>query len=160
MVGYDPQQLLFVASAFLFQIILILHFALRKWRFSTAMRFGPIIYAFSIPAGILSLVLLVGGKSWSLWLSGFIYLIWAAFGYFIEYIKKIEFRTTWRWSILGPYVLLYLAAVMLYWFPLALIDKSLWFGYAALFILSTVLNVTSHQPAPKNNEKPSASKLG
>ena len=37
---------LFVFNAFLFQIILITHFSLRKWRFDAAMRYGWVVYAF------------------------------------------------------------------------------------------------------------------
>ena len=40
---------LFVFTAFLFQMVLIVHFALRKWRFETAIRYGPIVYGLSVP---------------------------------------------------------------------------------------------------------------
>ena len=60
---------LFVAAAFLFQILLIVHFALRKWRFDTAMRLGPVVYALGIPSAIVSAMLLLGGKTWSFWLA-------------------------------------------------------------------------------------------
>jgi hypothetical protein len=33
---------------------------------------------------------------------------------------------------------------MFYWFPLALIQRPLWFVYAVLFSASSVLNITSH----------------
>ena len=52
MSGLHGLDLLFVITSFLFQIILIIHFALRKWRFETAMRYGPIVYALSIPAAV------------------------------------------------------------------------------------------------------------
>jgi len=145
MFGLDDLEILFAVSAFLFQIVLILHFALRKWRFHLAMRYGPIVYALSIPAAALSALLLLGGKTWSLWLGGFIYLIWAIFGYAVEYAKGIEWRNPIRWSIFGPYVFLYLATVMFYWWPLGLVSKPLWYVYAVLFIVSTILNVTSHK---------------
>jgi len=145
MFSLDKLDTLFVVCAFLFQVILILHFALRKWRFDVALRYGPIVYALSLPAAIVSLILLLGGKPWSLWLSGFLYLLWAIFGYSVEYVKKIEWRNSVRWPILGPYVLLYLATVMFYWFPLALLYKPLWYAYAVLFCASTYFNVTSHQ---------------
>jgi hypothetical protein len=35
--------------------------------------------------------------------------------------------------------------VVFYWFPLALIDKTLWYMYAVLFIISACLNITSHK---------------
>jgi hypothetical protein len=34
---------------------------------------------------------------------------------------------------------------MFYWFPLALVYKPLWYGYAILFVISTLLNITSHK---------------
>jgi hypothetical protein len=115
MFGSDILEALFIVSAFLFQIILIIHFALRKWRFELAMRCGWIVYAFSIPAVVLSTYILLRGKSWSLGLGGFIYLIWAIYGYNVEYIRRLQWRSPVRWSILGPYVVLYLATVMFYW---------------------------------------------
>jgi hypothetical protein len=146
MFGLDNLELLFVITSFLFQLILLTHFALRKWRFETAMRYGPLVYALSIPALVVSIVLLTGGMVWSFWLSGFLYLVWAGFGYTVEYIKGItDWRNPMRWSIMIPYVTLYLATVMFYWWPLADISRPLWFVYAALFVLSTLLNITSHK---------------
>ena len=144
LLGYDNLEIAFVICAFLFQIILIGHFALRKWRFKLALQYGPIVYGLGIPAAVVSLLLLLGNKPWWSWTGGFIYLVWGLFGYFIEYKKKIQWRNPIRWSIFGPYVLLYLGTCMFYWWPLALIWKPLWYGYAILFILSTYLNITSH----------------
>ncbi len=145
MFSLGTPETLFVVTAFLFQVILIIHFALRKWWFDLAMRYGRIVYALSIPAVVLSIIILLGGKSWYLWLSGFFYLIWTVYGYTVEYIKEIQWRSPVRWSVLGPYLTLYIATVMFYWWPLALIYKPLWNVYAVLFVISTILNVTSHQ---------------
>jgi hypothetical protein len=145
MPGLDKMDLLFIAASFLFQILLIIHFALRKWRFASAIRYGWIVYALSIPATAISIIILAQGKSWGLLLGGFIYLIWAIYGYYVEYIRKIEWRTPIYWPVFGPYIVLYLATIMFYWWPLALIYKPLWYAYAILFIVSTILNITSHQ---------------
>jgi hypothetical protein len=152
MFGLDNLETLFVLSALLFQIVLIVHFALRKWRFDLAMRYGPIVYALGIPAAAVSVRLLLGGKTWSLGLSGFLYLAWGIFGYTVEYIKGIEWRNPPRWPVLAPYLFLYLATVMFYWFPLALVYKPLWYVYAVLFVVSTTLNVTSHKSAKEINQ--------
>lgn len=144
MLGLDRVEILYVATAFLFQAILIVHFALRRWRFDVAMRYGPVVYALSIPAAVVSVVLFLGDKGWSLWIAGFIYPAWAIFGYTVEYIREIKWRTPPRWEILGPYLVLYLATVMFYWWPLADLYRPLWYAYAVLFIVSTALNVTSH----------------
>ncbi len=142
-------EVVFVAWAFLFQLILIIHFAFRKWNFDLAMHYGWIVYALSIPAAAISIILLMNGQSWYQWLGGFIYLIWAAYGYWVEYVRQIQWRSPIRWSFLGPYVSLYLATVMFYWWPLALIYKPLWYAYAVLFVASTILNISSHQSKPR-----------
>jgi membrane protease YdiL (CAAX protease family) len=145
MFGSDYLETSFVVTAFLFHIVLIIHFAIRKWRFDLAIRYGPIVYALSIPALVVSVLLLLGGKTWSLWLGGLLYFIWAIYGYFVEYIRKIEWRNPICWSIFLPYVALYLSTIMFYWFPLLLVHKALWYVYALLYIISTILNVTSHK---------------
>jgi len=145
MSGLDNYEILFIANAFLVQLVLIVHFALRKWRFDLAIRYGRIVYALSVPSAILSFIILRSGKEWALWLGGFIYLAWAVFGYTVEYVKNIEWRNALRWSILVPYVILYLATVMFYWWPLGLVYKPLWYAYTILFLVSTYFNVTSHK---------------
>jgi hypothetical protein len=141
----DRLDILFVAWAFFFQIVLVVHFALRKRFFeSYTMRYGWIVYALSIPAVVISIVLLLGGKSWSFWLGGFLFLIYAAYGYWIDYVRSIEWRNPLRWSIMVPYVLLYLSTVMFYWWPVGLLSRPLWIAFAVLFVIGTVLNVTSH----------------
>jgi len=110
----DRSDILFAGVAVLFHIILIVHFALRKWLFPTAMRYGWIVYALSIPAAVVSLYLCLQDKPWTFWVAGFIYLAWAIFGYVIEYQQKIQWRNTPNWPVLLPYLLLYLATVMFY----------------------------------------------
>jgi hypothetical protein len=145
MFGLDHLEVLFVVIAFLFQIVLIVHFALRKWRFDFVLRYGWIVYALSVPAAATSVLLLLGGKTWSLWLGGFITLVWAVYGYTVEYARGIQWRNPIRWPIFGPYVFLYLATIMFYWWPLATISRRLWYVYAVLFIVSTTLNLASHK---------------
>ena len=87
---------------------------------------------------------LPGGKPRSFWLGGFLFLLYAVYGYRIDYVKKIKWRKPLVLSIMFPYVFLYLGAVMFYWWPLALISRPLWFVFAVLFIIGTILNVTSH----------------
>jgi hypothetical protein len=108
------------------------------------MKFGWIVYALCIPAVVISIFLLRGGKSWSFWLGGFLFLFYAAFGFWVDYVIKIPWRNPIRLSIMFPYVFLYLATVMFYWWPLALLNRRLWFGGAILFVIGTILNVTSH----------------
>ena len=141
----DRLDKLFVVWAFLFQIVHIVHFALRKpFLESYTMKFGWIVYALCIPAAVISIFLLRGGKSWSFWLGGFLFLVYAAFGYWIDYVLQIPFRNPLQSSIAFPYVFLYLATVMFYWWPLGLLSRRLWFAYAILFVIGPILNITSH----------------
>lgn len=145
MAQLDILDKLFVVWAFLFQILLIVHFAIRKPLFeSYTVKYGWIIYALCIPAVVISIVLLRGGKSWSFWLGGFLFLMYAIFGYWVDFVAQIQFRNPLRPSIAFPYVILYLATVMFYWWPLGLLSRPLWFVYAMLFVIATVLNITSH----------------
>jgi hypothetical protein len=60
MSGFDNLELMFVLTAFLFQFVLIAYFAARKYAFDFAIRYGWIIYALSLPAAGVSLILLLG----------------------------------------------------------------------------------------------------
>jgi len=141
----DNLDRLFVVWAFFFQIVLIVHFAVRKRLFeSYTLRFGWLVYALSIPAVVISIVILVGGKPWWFWLGGFLFLIYAAFCYWIDFVRRIQWRNPLRPSIMVPYVSLYLATVMFYWWPLYRLSVPLWIVYAVLYVIATVLNVTSH----------------
>jgi hypothetical protein len=144
-VNIDNLDELFVIWAFLLQIVFIIHFAVRKPFFeSYTMKFGWIVYALCIPAAVISIILLRGGKSWSFWLGGFLFVAFAIFGYWVDYVAQIQFRNPLRLSVLIPYIFLYLATVMFYWWPVGLLSHLLWFVYAALFVIATALNITSH----------------
>ncbi len=142
---FDTLDWLFIVWAFLFQVALVVHFAVRKRFFASyTLRFGWIVYGLSIPAAVVSVILLLGGKPWSFWLGGFLFLIYAAYGYWVDYVRSIPWRKPPRWSILVPYVTLYLATVMFYWWPLGLLSRSLWAACGVLFVIGTVFNITSH----------------
>ena len=145
MQNLDQLDLMFVVWAFLYQIVLIIHFSIRKRYFeSYTMKYGWIVYALAIPGLLISVILFVGGKSWSFWLGGLLLLVFSIYGYYIDYIKKIQWRKPLNKSVMFPYVFWYLATIMFYWWPLALISKPLWYGYAVLFVIATFLNVRSH----------------
>lgn len=150
MFGLDTLDSLFVVFSFLFQIVLIIHFAVRRWAFDKAIRYGPVVYALSIPALGLSIAQIVAGKPWTLWLAGILYAIWALFGYYVEYIRHIEWRDPPYWPVLIPYLTLYLATIMFYWWPLWDLARPLWYVYTALFIIATILNIGSHHPLDKD----------
>jgi len=145
MTKLDTLDKLFVVWAFLFQILLIVHFAIRKPLMeSYTEKYGWIIYALCIPAVVISIILMRSGKSWSFWLGGFLFFVYAIFGYWVDYVAKIPFRNPIQLSTAIPYVFLYLATVMFYWWPLGFLSRPLWFIYAVLFVVATILNITSH----------------
>jgi hypothetical protein len=141
----DNMDRLYIVWAFGFHIVLIVHFALRKRFFeSYTLKYGWIVYALCIPAVVISVLLLLRGKHWTLWLGGFLFLLYAAFGYWIDYAAKIPWRNPLRISIAIPYVLLYLSTVMFYWWPLGNFGRPLWLASGVLFVIGTILNLTSH----------------
>ena len=145
MQNLDQLDQMFVVWAFLYQIVLIIHFSIRKRYFeSYTMKYGWIVYALAIPGLLISVILFVGGKSWSFWLGGLLLLVFSIYGYYIDYIKKIQWRKPLNKSIMFPYIFWYLATIMFYWWPLALVSKPLWYVYAVLFVAATYLNVKSH----------------
>lgn len=145
MLGLDRLDVLFIIWSFTLQIILVIHFAIRKpLRESYTLKYGWLVYALCLPSTAVSLILLLNGKTWSLWLGGFLFIPFAAYGYWIDYVKGINWRKPLRKDIMLPYVTLYLATVMFYWWPLALLYRPLWFVFGVLFLIGTVLNITSH----------------
>lgn len=141
----DNYDKLFVIWAFTFQIILILHFALRKPFFETyTLKYGWLVYALCIPAVAISMILIRGGKSWHFWVGGFLFLVYAIFGYYIDYVARIQFRNPFQPLIAVPYVIFYLATVMFYWWPLWPISRLLWGAYTVLYVIAMVLNISSH----------------
>ena len=144
MSGLDRFDNLFVVTAFFIQIVLLIFFALRKWMFDTAMQLGWIVYALAVPALIISVLLLMNGKSWYFWLGGFLYTAWAILGYIVDVARPVAWRSPVYWPVFIPYVLLYLSTMMFYWFPVGNVYRPLWFVYAVLFVISTILNISSH----------------
>jgi hypothetical protein len=140
----DRYDRLYVYTAFFIQAVLLVYFAVRKWDFDLAMQWGWLVYALALPAVIVSLVLLVAGKPWYLWVAGFLYAIFAVFGYVVDIARPLSWRSPVYLPVLIPFVGLYLSSLMFYWWPLGSIRRPLWYLYAVLFVFSTTLNVTSH----------------
>jgi hypothetical protein len=141
----DRLDKLFIAWAFLFQIVLIVHFAVRKPFFEAyTLKYGWVVYALCLPAAIISVILWRGGKPWYFWLGGILFVLFAAFGFWVDYIAQISWRNPLNLAVMFPYVFLYLATVMFYWWPLARLSRPLWFVYTILFVIATILNITSH----------------
>jgi len=140
----ELQNPVFVIWAFTFQVILIVHFVVRRLALDIALEYGWIVYTLGLVAAVVSIQQILRGESWSFWLGGFLYLVWAVFGFLVEYQFNISWRTPINWPIFLPFIGLYLATVMFYWWPLGIINKNLWYVYTVLFVIGTWLNVTSH----------------
>lgn len=153
MFGLDTLDTVFVIFAFLLQIVLIVHFALRRWAYDTALRFGPLVYALGIPAAAISMAQFVNGEVWYMWLGGALYAVFGAFGYIVEYIAEIQWRKPIYLPVFLPYVGLYLGALCFYWWPLGTISSALWYAYTVLFLISTTLNLMSHD-RPEERGRP------
>ncbi len=145
MAALHRDDVLFICTSFFIQIVLLIYFAIRKWNFDAALRWGWIVYALAVPAVVVSVLLLIDGKPWHLWLGGFLYAAWAIWGYIVDIARPVEWRSPILWPVFIPYVLLYTSTQMFYWWPLATIWRPLWYIYAVLFVVSTVLNVSSHR---------------
>jgi hypothetical protein len=144
MLSFDKYDSAYVIWAFILQICLIVFFAIRKSNLELILMYGWIFYLLCIPAVIVSILMLRGGKEWSFWIGGFIFLLWAIFGLIVEYGFRIQWRDPIVWPILVPYVVLYLGTIMFYWFPVGILSRPLWYLYGVLFALGTYLNITSH----------------
>ncbi len=141
----DTALRLAAGAAILFQTVLLVHFAVRRWAMPVALRWGWIVYALSIPVAALSVLLRRWGLAWPLWAGGLLYLVWSVLGYTVEYVLRIPWRSPPRWPILVPYLLLYLATAMFYWWPFAAVSRRLWLLLGALFVISSALNLASHR---------------
>jgi hypothetical protein len=144
MSGLDRSDRLFLAASLGIQAVLVVYFAMRKWQVAAAMPVGWIVYALAVPAVVVSLVLIRAGKAWYFASAGFLYALWAAFGTVVDIVHPVAWRSPILWPIFLPYVLTYTASMMFYWWPLLRIHRLSWFIYAALYALSTFLNVSSH----------------
>jgi len=143
--SFDKLDKLYVIWAYTLLIILILHFAVRQAFFETyTLKYGWLVYALCIPAVIISIILMRGGKSWHFWLGGFLFLLFAIFGYYVDYIAQIQFRAPFQASVGIPYVLLYMGMLMFYWWPLWPMSRLLWGGYTILYVIAMVVNIRSH----------------
>lgn len=137
----------FVVFAFLMQLLLIAHFALRRWRFDLAMKMGWLYSLLGISGFLLGVALLLAGKPWYMALAGFLTAIWAALGFYVDRVKGIEWRAPICWPVFIPYILLYLGAQMFFWWPLLRIYPPLFYIFMILYIISTGLNAVSHPVA-------------
>jgi hypothetical protein len=135
----------FIAFGLGTQALLLCYFAARRWSPSLATRFGWVVYALSALGLPLGVWLLADGQSWRLFVGPLLVAAWAAYGAYVDLLRPRTWRVPIDWSILAPYVALYLSGQMFMWWPLWTIERSAWLAYLALFIPSTILNIAGHR---------------
>ena len=144
MVGQDTATVAFAAFGLASQAVLVVYFAVRRWRPPLADQYGWIAYAFAglgLPLGVW---LLLGGQSWRLCVGPLLLSLWAAMGAAVDLWRRIEWRTPIRWGVFVPYVALYFWAQMFLWWPLWDLWRAAWFCFFVLFVANTVLNIQGH----------------
>lgn len=136
----------FVAFAFLVQVLLVLNFGARNWRPALERKYGWIIYGLGIVAVLLAVVFALRRQPAYAVVAFWVYALWAAFGYYVDTYRQIEWRRNPpRWSLLLPYVLLFIASQFAFWIPLWYVGLGYWAVYAVLYVLNTGLNIYSHR---------------
>ena len=142
----------FATFAITSQVILVAFFASRRWARKVADRYGWLAYAFGILGLAVGAWLATDGASWRLFLGPLIFAIWAGYGSWVDLFRRIEWRPRAdsitrrpiQWSVLGPYITLYLTAQMFLWWPLWDYWRPGWAVYLVLFIANTALNMAGH----------------
>lgn len=143
-----------VAVVLSLQVILIVYFALRRWRAPFAFRIGRGIYALGVPLAVYAVALLVVGQPWYHWVSGLLYGLWALLGNQVDVGRPLKWYEPICPRPFNGYVVLYLAYQVFFWWSLGGTWKPGWYAFAVLFVLATYLNVISRQ-APEAEFVPS-----
>lgn len=151
----------FATFAIASQTILLTYFACRRWFLPIAEKYGWAAYAFGVIGLAVGVWLLLVGSPWQLFVGPTLFAAWAAFGLWVDVIRRMQWRPTTdshqplRWNVLGPYITLYLAAQMFLWWPLWDRWRLGWAIYLVLFIANTGLNIAGHfRPASNSSAQP------
>lgn len=135
---------LYTGFALVAQCLLVVYFLGRLRRPSAAARYGWIVYAYGLAGAGLGLLLFEAGLARRWWLGPLLYAAWAAYGFVVDSVLRIEWRDPIRFPVFGPYVLLYSITQVLLWIPLWFVHPALWAVYGGLFVAATWLNIRGH----------------
>ncbi len=138
----------FVVFALATQLLLAAFFAAHLRRPDVERWLGPVVYGSGIVAVALALGLLLDNRPWYLVLAPILYALWAAFGAFVDLIRPVPWRRPARWSIVLPYVALFIGSLFSLWIPLWYVGTVYWLAFGALYAVHTVLNLYGHVVAP------------
>lgn len=151
----DWHVAVFATFAITSQAILLAFFASRRWYRAIAERCGWIAYGFGALGLTVGTWLTVVGAPWRLFAGPLLFAVWAGYGSWVDLFRRIEWRPMAdsitrrpiQWSVLGPYITLYLAGQMFLWWPLWNYWRPGWLVYLVLFVANTALNLAGHFPA-------------
>jgi len=136
---------IFVCFAFLIQGLLILDFLARNWQPDLERKYGWIIYALGLVGIVLGIIYLKGGAPWYMSAAPLVFAAWAAFGFAIDILFKIEWRSPILWPVFIPYVLLFMASQFAFWIPMWYVGTWYWVAYTITYTINTILNIYSHK---------------
>jgi len=145
MMTNNTLRAVFVIFAFVVQVLLVLNFAVRNWRPALERRYGWVIYALGVAAVLLAVVFALAGQPWLPVVAFLLYAVWAAFGFYVDVYRKIEWRNPLRLPVLLPYVLLFIACQLAFWIPLWYVGRGYWIAYGVFYSVNTGLNFYSHR---------------
>jgi hypothetical protein len=138
----------FAALGLASQAVLVCFFATRRWWPRRAPRTGQAAYGFAGLGLVLGVLLILTGYGWRLFAGPLLMAAWAGFGATVDLWRPREWRSPIEWSVLGPYVTLYLFAQMFMWWPLWGIERVAWAAFLVLFVVNTALNIRGHFEGP------------
>lgn len=141
----ERNEKLFIFIAFTVQIVMVIYFGLRKWDYDLASEWGWVVYLLAFPTFLFSMEFVRCGESWTYWTGGILYGFWGVLGYSVDIVGGVEWRFPIYWPVFVPYLILYLAAIIFYWWPMENINRRLWYVYGCLILVSTYLNLTSQR---------------
>lgn len=147
MFGGDINLAIFIVFGFMLQVLLLLNFTARILRPELELRWGRIIYYLGLVTLVLGAIYIVRGAPWNLTPAFLIYTAWAAYGYYVDIHRKLEWRTPPKLSVYILYVPLYIVTLFSFWMPLLDINWWLFIIHGALLITHTVINISSHLPS-------------
>lgn len=148
----DLNLTVFASFGIASQVVLVAFFASRRWARELADHYGWIAYAFGILGLAVGAWLATNGASWRLFVGPLIFAVWAGYGAWVDLFRRVDWRPGFaaarrqpiQWSVLGPYITLYMAAQMFMWWPLWSYWRPGWAVYLVLFVVNTVLNIAGH----------------
>lgn len=136
---------LFAGFALTSQLVLLVNFSIRRWKPQLEIRWGGLMYAMlGVPAFFLGVLLFLARQPWLFVGALLSFAAWAAFGYVVDVRKKISWRSPPRWSVLIPYVILYVGSLLSLWVATWYVHVGAWIAFAVLYTVSSILNISSH----------------